>query len=66
MINVFIDESGTLPDQNDRFIVICGVAVKQLKEAENIFSRISTSLKILKTKYYNRKNNKLAGNKEKN
>jgi len=50
MINVFIDESGTLPDQNDRFIVICGVAVKQLKEAENIFSRISTSLKISKTK----------------
>ena len=49
MINIFIDESGTLPDPNDKFIVICGVAVKQLKEGENIFSRVLSSLKSSKT-----------------
>lgn len=50
MITVFIDESGTLPDVKDEFIVICGVAVKQLKEAENIFSRILNSLRQRKIK----------------
>jgi hypothetical protein len=45
MISVFIDESGTLPDIRDKFIVVCGVAVRQLKEAENIFSRILKSLR---------------------
>jgi len=42
---VFIDESGTLPDPKDKFIVICGVGVKKIKEAENIFSRIRFSLR---------------------
>jgi len=50
MINVFIDESGTLPDPKDKFVVICGVSVRQIKEAENIFSRILISLKTSKTK----------------
>jgi hypothetical protein len=50
MITVFIDESGTLPDLNDKFVVICGVAVRQIKEAQNIFSRISGSLKSSKVK----------------
>lgn len=45
MMIVFIDESGTLPDINDKFVVICGVAVRQLKEAKNIFSRILNSLR---------------------
>lgn len=45
MLTVFIDESGTLPDVNDKFIVICGVVVDELKEAKNIFSRILKSLK---------------------
>lgn len=48
MINIFIDESGTLPDVRDNFIVICGVAVNDKKEAENIFSRILKSLKAKK------------------
>ena len=45
MTTIFIDESGTLPDLNDKFVVICGVTVKKIKEAQNIFSRISGSLK---------------------
>lgn len=57
MITVFIDESGTLPDPKDKYISICGVAVLQLKEAENIFSRILDSLrqrriKISEIKFY--------------
>ncbi len=45
MLTVFIDESGTLPDSKDEFIVICGVVVDELKEAKNVFSRILKSLK---------------------
>lgn len=45
MLTIFIDESGTLPDIKDKFIVICGVVVNELKEAKNIFSRILKSLK---------------------
>ncbi len=57
MITVFIDESGTLPDAKDKFVSVCGVAVLQLKEAENIFSRILNSLrqrniKIGEIKFY--------------
>ncbi len=48
MINILIDESGTLPDPKDKFIVICGVLVKQIKKAENIFSRVLNSLKLSK------------------
>jgi len=50
MITVFIDESGILPDVKDRFIVVCGVATKQIKEVENIFSRILKSLRQRKTR----------------
>jgi len=58
MTTVFIDESGTLPDIEDKFIVFCGVAVNQIKEAENIFSRILKSLRqkkirIKEIKFYN-------------
>lgn len=42
---IFIDESGTLPDPKDRFIVICGVGVRKIKEAQNIISRILFSLR---------------------
>lgn len=57
MITVFIDESGTLPDAKDKFVAVCGVAVLQPKEAENIFSRILNSLrqrniKIDEIKFY--------------
>lgn len=45
MLTIFIDESGTLPDPKDKFIVICGVGVKKIKEAENIISRILISLR---------------------
>jgi len=50
MLTIFIDESGTLPDPKDKFIVICGVGVEKIKEAENIFSRIRTSLRQRKIK----------------
>jgi len=50
MLTVFIDESGTLPDPKDRFIVLCGVGIKKIKEAENIISRTLTSLRRRKTK----------------
>ena len=44
-LTIFIDESGTLPDPRDKFVVICGVGVRQTKEAKNIISRILSSLK---------------------
>ncbi len=50
MLTIFIDESGTLPDSKDKFVVICGVGVEKTKEAENIFSRIRTSLRQRKVK----------------
>lgn len=50
MLTIFIDESGTLPDPKDKFIVICGVGVKKVKEAENIISRIRISLRQRKIK----------------
>jgi hypothetical protein len=50
MLTIFIDESGTLPDPKDKFIIICGVGVRKIKEAENIFSRISASLRKRKIK----------------
>ena len=37
-LTIFIDESGTLPDPRDKFVVICGVGVRQTKEAKNIES----------------------------
>ncbi|MBU2545051.1 DUF3800 domain-containing protein [Patescibacteria group bacterium] len=45
IIKIVLDESGTLPDTKDKFIIISGVRIKNLKEAENIYSRILTSLK---------------------
>jgi hypothetical protein len=58
-LTLFIDESGTLPDQADRFIVICAVAVKEIKEAENVINRVldslrqtRDSLKLKELKYY--------------
>ncbi len=47
---VFIDESGTLPDPKDKFIVVAGVGVKKIKEAENLVSRTLKSLRQRKIK----------------
>ncbi|KKT92254.1 MAG: hypothetical protein A3E37_01020 [Candidatus Andersenbacteria bacterium RIFCSPHIGHO2_12_FULL_46_9] len=49
-VNVFIDESGTLPDPKDRLIVISAVGIRNLKEANNIISRIKSSLRKTKKK----------------
>jgi len=54
---VLIDESGTLPDPKDKFIVIAGVGVKRIKEAENLISRTLRSLrqreiKLKELKFY--------------
>jgi len=40
---ILIDESGTLPDPRDKYIVIAGVGIKRIKEASNLISRISKS-----------------------
>jgi len=50
MLTIFIDESGTLPDSKDKFVVICGVKVEKVKEVDNIFSRIRISLRQRKIK----------------
>lgn len=50
MFNIFIDESGTLPDPKDKFIVVSGVGIKKIKEAQNVISRILTSLRQRKIK----------------
>jgi len=47
---ILIDESGTLPDPKDKFIVIAGVGVKRIKEAENLVSRTLKSLRRRKVK----------------
>lgn len=57
MLYVFIDESGTLPDPKDKFIVISGVGVKKIKEARNLISRVLDSLRqrkirIKEVKFY--------------
>ena len=45
MLTILIDESGTLPDPRDKFIVVSGVGIRKIKEAQNIYSRILTSLR---------------------
>lgn len=50
MLTIFIDKSGTLPDPKDKFIVICGVGVNQIKEAENVINRILYSLRQIRIK----------------
>ncbi len=45
ILNVFIDESGTLPDPKDKFLVICAVVAREAREAENLISRVLESLK---------------------
>ena len=45
MITIFIDESGTLPDQKDKYIVISAVATNKLKEAKNVISKVLASLR---------------------
>lgn len=63
-INIFIDESGTLPDPKDKYIVICGVGAKQIKEVRNIISRTMSSIRQGKTRltelkfYYSGQNTK--------
>jgi len=47
---VLIDESGTLPDPKDKFIVIAGVGIRRIKEAENLVSRTLKSLRQRKIK----------------
>lgn len=47
---ILMDESGTLPDPKDKFIVIAGVGIKKIKEAGNLMSRILKSLRQRKIK----------------
>ena len=47
-LTIFMDESGTLPDPRDEFIVICAVYVKNLKEGRSIISRSLETLRKTK------------------
>lgn len=47
---VFIDESGTLPDVKDKFIVIAGVGAENIKDAKDLVSRVLKSLRQRKIK----------------
>ncbi len=47
---ILVDESGTLPDPKDKFIVIAGVRIKRIREATNLISRILKSLRQRKIK----------------
>ncbi len=58
-IYCYVDESGTLPDVSDRFIAVCGVVVKDTKEAENLINSVlftlhqtRDSLKLKELKFY--------------
>lgn len=42
---VLIDESGTLPDPDDKFIVVAGITFDRIKEAENLISQTLESLR---------------------
>ncbi len=50
MLYIFIDESGTLPDPNDKFIVISGVIAANIKDAENLIGGVLKSLRERKIK----------------
>ncbi len=47
---VLVDESGTLPDPKDKFIVLAGIRFERIKEATNLISRILKSLRQRKIK----------------
>ena len=47
---IFIDESGTLPDIEDRFIIIAGVGAENIKDPKNLISRVLKSLRQRKIK----------------
>lgn len=54
---ILIDESGTLPDPKDKFVVIAGVGLEKIKEARNLISQILKSLRqrkirIKEVKFY--------------
>ena len=42
---IFIDESGTLPDLSDKFVVIAAVGIQSIKDAKNLISRVLKSLR---------------------
>ena len=45
MLQIFIDESGTLPDVNDKFIVLSGVATFEISKSENLISNVLKNLR---------------------
>lgn len=58
-LTAFIDESGTLPDPKDQFLVICAVLTDDEKEASEIINRVlvalrqtQNSLKLKELKFY--------------
>ena len=47
---ILIDESGTLPDIKDRFIIIAGIGLEEIKEGENLISQTLKSLRQRKNR----------------
>jgi len=43
--SILVDESGTLPDPNDKCIIIAGIGIKGEKDAENIITRAMKTLR---------------------
>lgn len=52
MYTVYVDESGTLPDKNDRIIIVAAVSTQFPQKIENIFKKIKKNRKFKELKFY--------------
>lgn len=48
--NVYVDESGTLPDPHDKFVVLAAVTMLAVKEGQDIIQRTLVGLRQLKVR----------------
>jgi len=49
-INIYVDESGTLPDPNDKFVVMAAVIIPSVKEGYDIIQRTLSGLRQLRVR----------------
>jgi hypothetical protein len=50
IINIYVDESGTLPDPNDKFVVMAAVVIPSAKEGHDIIQRTLSGLRQLRVR----------------
>lgn len=50
ILNVYADESGTLPDPNDKFVVLAAVIIPSIKAGQNIIQKTLVGLRQLKVR----------------